>query len=428
LVTTQPATNDAPQATRRAPQEALRSRALAFAREYQLGFVATVFALHWLFVTLVAALATRYAYAMPTVPAVGFRLPELEGWRMYVIQPLRNWDGFWFSLIATEGYGFHPATTAFWPLYPWSMRFVSELTGMTVEVAGLLLANAAFFAALVVLQRLARLEWGDAVARRAVILLAFFPTAYYFSAVYSESYFLLFSLLAFYWARTGRWWQAGLAGALAALTRNLGVVLVLPLAVIFLRQHGWDPRRWSWRVAGTALPALGPAVYFTYLWWEWGDPLLTLDVQRGWARESAMPWEAFAMGFEQLRVDWLRMLINAPGWTTLTSFEFRYHVAEFESLDVIVTLLAIPLLLYCVAKLPVEYTLYAGALFAAPLFNPSTIHPLMSYPRFVLVMFPLFIGFAMLTERPRVYVATLVLSMLLLAGLTVQFVTWFWVA
>jgi hypothetical protein len=426
VTTEQPAAREP--GLRHLTQDPFRARARAWARDYQLGYIAAVFALHWLVVASVASLATRYAYAMPPVPAVGFRLPELDGWRAYLIQPLRNWDGFWYSLIASEGYGYHPATTAFWPLYPWSMQFLSELTGMTVEAAGLLLANAAFFAALVVLHRLVQLEWGAPVARRAVLLLASFPTSFYFAAVYSESYFLLFSVLAFYWARTGRWWQAGLAGALAALTRNLGVVLIVPLAITYVRQHGWDPRRWSLQAVATLVPFLGPAIYFVYLWWTWADPFITLDVQRGWGRESAMPWEAFAMGFEQWRLDWLRLLITSPSWATLTSFEFRYHVSEFESLDIIVTLLALPVLLFCLWKLPAEYSLYAGLLFVAPLFNPSTIHPLMSYPRFVLVMFPLFVGLALLTARRSLYVVVVCLSLLLLAGLTVQFATWFWVA
>jgi Gpi18-like mannosyltransferase len=390
--------------------------------------VTTVFAVHWAFVTLFAALGTRHAYAMPVVKAVGFSLPELNGWRAYVIQPLRNWDGFWYSLIAMEGYQSHPATTAFWPLYPWTMRFLSEVSGITIEAAGLILANVAFLMALIVLQRLARLEWGDAIARRTTILLAFFPTAFYFSAVYSESFFLLFSLLAFYWARTGRWWQAGIAAALAALTRNLGVLLILPLGLMYLRQHGIDPRFWSLRAITPGLPVLGPTIYFFYLYRTWDDPFITLNVQQGWARKSAMPWEAFAMAFEQWNVGWLRMFISAPGWSTVTSFEFRFLFSEYESLDIIVTLLAIPVVLFCLVRLPVEYGAYTGILFVLPLFSPSFVHPLMSYSRFVIVLFPLFVCLAMLIRRPVIFVLTLILSTILLAGLTIQFSTWFWVA
>lgn len=397
-------------------------------REYDLALPGVVFALHWLFITLIAGLATRYATAMPTVEAIGFRLGQQHGWRELVVQPLRNWDGFWYALIADYGYRVHPATTAFWPLYPWSMQFLSNLLAIQVESAGLLLSNLAFFGALVALYRLARLEWGPAVARRCVWLLAFFPTAYYFSAVYSESFFLLFTLLAFYWARTGKWWQAGLAGALAALTRNVGVLLVAPLALMYLRQHGWRPRDWSASVFALALPAAGAGVFLLYLRQAYGNAFVTLDAQRGWARERAMPWTTFRMAFDQLDLGWLRVLLHSPTWATLTSTSVRFGFAQYESLDVAVTLLALPLIVYCFRKLPLEYAAYTLMVFALPLFSPSTIHPLMSMPRFVLVLFPLVVGLALLTRRRIVFAGTMVVSVLLLAALTVQFSTWFWVA
>ena len=398
------------------------------AATYDLTFPALVFTLHWLLVTATAGLATRYAASLPTVAAIGYRLPPLAGWREVVIQPLRNWDGFWYSLIAEYGYGVHPAATAFWPLYPWSMQFVADAFGMQVESAGLILANVAFFAALVVLYRLTRLEWGEAVARRTVWLLAFFPTAFFFSAVYSESFFLLFTLLAFYWSRTGKWWQAGLAGLLAALTRNVGVLLTVPLALMFLRQYGWRPRAWSPKAAALALPAAGAVIFLLYLRQEYGNPFITLDAQTGWARIRAMPWTTFRMAFEQLDVTWLRLLVDSPTWSTLTSVVVRSGFAQNESLDVIVTLLALPLIVYTLVKLPFEYGAYTLLLFALPLFTPSLIHPLMSVPRFVLVLFPLFVGLGMLTRRRVVFASTLIVFVLALMALTVQFSTWFWVS
>jgi len=398
------------------------------AHEQELELPALVFALHWIVVTAAAAIATRYANRLDTVPAVGWYLADLDGWRELLVQPMRNWDGFWYSLIATEGYDYHPAATAFWPLYPWSMRVLSDLLFLRVETAGLILANLAFFAALVVFQRLVKREWGAAVANRSLWLLAFFPTAFYFSAVYSESFFLLFSLLAFYWASGGKWWQAGLAAALAALTRNVGVLLVVPLGIIFLKQYGLRPRDWPRTWLAVGLPVLSPLIYMLVLWRAYRDPLLTLDAQKGWAREQAMPWTTFQMAFDQSNLDWLRELSASPTWATLTSHSVRSGFADYETLDIAFTVLAIPLLIYCFMKLPIEYAIFPLMLFAMPLFSPSTIHPLMSMSRFLIVMFPLFIAIAVLTRRRITFTLVLVPSIALLLILTVQFSTWYWVA
>lgn len=408
----------------RTPFHALRR----YVDERELTLPIVVFMLHWIVVTAAAAAATLFARHQATVPAVGWKLPELDGWRELVVQPLRNWDGFWYSLIASAGYDYHPASTAFWPLYPWTMRLVSDVFLIRVETAGLILANLAFFLALVIFHRLVKQRWSDAVANRAIWLLAFFPTAFYFSAVYSESFFLLFSLLAFYWATNGKWWQAGLAGALAALTRNVGILLVVPLGIMFIKQFGMNPRSWPRTWLAVGIPGLGPLVYLTVLWLEYRDPLLTLDAQKGWAREQAMPWTTFQMAFDQLDAGWLRTLLASPSWATLTSHQVRLGFAEYESLDLACAILAIPLLIYCLIRLPLEYSIFPLMLYLLPLFSPSTIHPLMSMSRFLIVMFPLFIGLALLTRRQLTFTLAIVPSIVLLALLTIQFSTWYWVA
>jgi len=402
--------------------------------EYQLIFVTGVFAAHWLLVTVVAALATRYAATNPPVKALGWALPRLDGISGLVVQPMRNWDGFWYSLIAELGY-VHSSTTAFWPLYPWSMRFVGSLLVIPYETAGYLLSNAAFLAALIVLHRFVTLNWGQAVARRTTLLLAFFPTAFYFTAVYSESFFLLFSVLAFSWARSGNWWRAGAAALLAALTRNVGVLLIIPLGIMFLRQYGpllrgrWlDPRAWPSQTLALGLIPLGPVLYALYLWREFGNPLITVTAQEDWARVQEMPWTSFRMAFEQWQGDWLQALLASPSWTTLTSYPVRMSFAEYESLDIVMAFAGVALIAYTLRALPIEYGAWAAIMFFLPLFSPSVIHPLMSVPRFLIVLFPLFIALAILARRRFVLPAILIPSTLLMVLLIVQFSTWFWVA
>ncbi|HEV2061475.1 MAG TPA: mannosyltransferase family protein, partial [Solirubrobacteraceae bacterium] len=113
--------------------------------------------------------------------------------------PLARWDSVWFLEIARDGYD-RAHDAAFFPLYPLLVR----LGGGSV-LAGAVLSLACFAAALWLLHRLVALDFGERVARLCVLLVAVFPGAFFFSAVYSESLFLLLSVAAVYGARTGRW-------------------------------------------------------------------------------------------------------------------------------------------------------------------------------------------------------------------------------
>src|SRR4051812_44586727 len=79
--------------------------------------------------------------------------------------------------------------------------------------------------AMVVLYRLAALDLPRRRAERAVLLTAIFPFSFFFGAVYTESTFLLFTVLSFYCMRTGRWAAASASGAVATATRVTGVLL-----------------------------------------------------------------------------------------------------------------------------------------------------------------------------------------------------------
>src|SRR4051794_1249815 len=143
--------------------------------------------------------------------------------------PVMRWDSVYYLQIAQDGYT-QRKQAGFFPLYPLLMDALDAVTRSTV-VAGVLISVVAFAAGLVLFQRLARLETAsDAVARRAVWLPPLFPASLFFSAVYTEGLFLALSVGAFYSARRGRWAWAGILGGLAAATRNVGVMLLVPLA------------------------------------------------------------------------------------------------------------------------------------------------------------------------------------------------------
>ena len=74
------------------------------------------------------------------------------------------------------------------------------------------------------------------------------------------------------------------------------------------------------------------------------------------------------------------------------------------------------------------YGLFAAASLAIPLSAPANKAPLLSLPRFGLVIFPLFLALAALGGRPRLHTAILAVSSLALGVAVVQWALWQWLA
>src|SRR3954471_12663216 len=221
-----------------------------------------------------------------------------------LMSPLARWDSVWYLQVADSGYAGSTARAAFFPLYPLLVRAVGTVFGgshAALLVAAYLVSLAAFLAALVLLYRLTELELGRPLARPAVLLLAVFPAAVYFGAPYSESVFLLLAVGAFYAARTGHWAWAGACAGLASATRSAGLLLVLPLIVIW---WGTRPRRGA-DAAWLLLAPLGIAAYAAWLGIAGGDAFRFLDVQEAWSRHLAVPltgaWDGFTAAVDGVR-------------------------------------------------------------------------------------------------------------------------------
>ncbi|GIF15702.1 mannosyltransferase family protein [Actinoplanes teichomyceticus] len=233
--------------------------------------------------------------ALAWLPRRGVAAPDLWtvalGWN--------QWDAGHYVRIAESGYHLGPGFPAFFPLYPLLVHAADAVTPGGALVAALLVANAAAFGALAVLYRLADHEFGPAVAQRAAWYLAAFPTGFFLFIGYNESLFLLLAVGALYAGRRGHWWPAGLLGALSSATRLFGVLLVAPLALEYLRQLGWRPRRIRPDVLALALVPLGVVGYSVYCLVELGNPLAFSTAQDQWGRRYTFPGEAWVVAIRQ---------------------------------------------------------------------------------------------------------------------------------
>jgi len=162
-----------------------------------------------------------------------------------LIAPWARWDAHWYARIVEQGYRAGDGTTQFYPLYPLLAMPLTHL-GLPPMAALTLVSLMAGLGAVLLFERLARQEMDPVPARRATLAFMLFPTGFVLFAPYSEALFLLYALGSLSAARNGRWALAGLAAALATLTRPQGLFL-LPLL-------GWT--LWRMRSPGRAFGIL----------------------------------------------------------------------------------------------------------------------------------------------------------------------------
>lgn len=334
--------------------------------------------------------------------------PITSGWHN-VATALTREDALWFLRIATHGYSTGDGSAAFFPLYPLLVRIVSWVIGGHPLLASLLVSNGAFFAALLVLYDLTAREYSADVARKAVVYIAIFPTAFFFLAPYSESLFLLWSVSAFRFARRDRWAMAALAGALAALTRGIGIVIAPALALMAVEQWRSSKRALAPRLAASAAVLLGPLAYFA--WWgaAHGEPLAPIYAQAKWDRVAAWP--------------------IATLWHAVVDAR---HVGGSNNgywmIDVVVVGVVLVAVIAGWRRLALPYLLYAAGSLLIPLSYPFPPRPLLSMPRFVVVIFPAFWVMADAAQRRRLPHTAVVASFASgLALLSVLFMNWWYI-
>jgi hypothetical protein len=397
----------------------------------------------------------RGAFDPPGVTRGFGRLGDL------LVAPAARWDSAWYLVIAHYGYrpdlGIYTASRdAFFPLYPTVLKAIAWL-GVPPILAGVAISLSALLLALYGIHRLATLELGlrglassaaggkARAAELAVLLSAFAPMAFYLSAVYSEALYLALSVGLFWSARQGRWAWVGLLGGLAAATRSAGIVLLLPALMIYLYgpREGWAAdfdRRGRARVLPryrpranivwlSLLPA-GVAIYGVALALGGGEVLAPFHAQGVWGRHFAGPylgvWDGAKAAFEGARqlLSFQRAHVYFPAASGSPTVAASHNLVLFAFLAC-----AVPVFVAALRRLPVAYGVYAIAALALPLSYPVAGQPLMSLPRFLVVLFPLNIaGGAWLAEHPRLARPALVASAVLMAVFLAQFATWHWVA
>lgn len=315
-----------------------------------------------------------------------------------ILWPTARYDVFWNTGIAEQGYAYLPGSTAFHPLYPLLIGVFGRLFGGNYLLAGWLIAQVCCVIMLALLYKLVLLDYDEGVARRTTLFLIGSPLGFVLLIPYAESLLLVCIVGAIYAARRGRWWLAGLLGAGAALTKQPGVVVLVPLVWELWRTYRTDLRARQFRAVlrpllGLALVPLGLLMFLIYratlgdAEFSWRNPstiiwalLVTPSYDKVWDHHFSWPWMSLLLAFDRLR--------TAP---------FFYLI-----LNTYLMLIMAVIVCYSALRQRGAYVLYSLCLLVM---NLSIIYPLIpfiSVVRRFLIIFPLFIQLAVWGRSPRV--------------------------
>lgn len=218
-------------------------------------------------------------------------LPASGSWH-----DLLKFDSYFYIQIATQGYEFvddgKPYSVAYFPVLPLLIRG-AMLLGWPADVAGLLINNFAFLAALVLLYGWIRERHGGGAARWATAFLAWCPFSLFCAVLYTEGLFLLFTTAALRAFDRHQHLQAAVWGSLASATRLPGVTLVPAFLLT-----AWKEKRSPIAYLSGLAAGGGILLYSLFCGVQFHDPIAFLKVQRAW-----QPQIAYGLG-------WVKMLVQ----------------------------------------------------------------------------------------------------------------------
>jgi len=318
-----------------------------------------------------------------------------------LVRPWQRWDTEYYLNIAERGYRLDDGSTQFHPLYPWMGRVFGDVLGGNMLLGLLAASSVCGLLFLIGFERLARLDLSPGASHRAAVYLLHAPLAFVLFAPYTEALFLLSSVVVFLMARRRAWWMAGTAAGLAALTRQQGVFLLIPLAWELWEWSGRDWRKvlGNWRSAmSLALAPAGLLVWLVYRpqTWIYGLLISTGATRVIPEQGFVVPWRALGAAFSNPRPTTVVDLILAGIFVLMFVWGgrslWRLRPSYF---------------LYSAAVLLVSFSYFTGS-----------FQPYMGLPRHCFLAFPLFLPVASWAERRNFDVPIILLGlagMLLLA-------------
>jgi len=320
-----------------------------------------------------------------------------------------RWDAPHYVDIAKNWYASNPDLDAynfivFFPLYPILTRmFTFDIN--YINLSAIVVSNISSLIAFLYIYKIAKLEFNENIAAKAVLLLSVFPTAYFLTAPYTEGPFLAFAIASIYYSRLAKWHFAGLLGLFAALTRLAGFLLLPVLLVEYFHQRLHKPRKVDLNVLWPFLALTGFLIYLGINAQVTGNAFTFMQIQSTHWGTNLDPWNG---------------LTNAYGWATGASYPDNVTVGAAPIAFAVFGLVMVGISV--LRRIRPVYTVYMFLSWGLAISTSWWI----SVPRYVMTLFPMFILLALLIRRKPVSIAVVITFGALLCYFTVLFSRGWW--
>jgi len=308
-----------------------------------------------------------------------------------------NFDGLYYLTIAKAGYTVD--NSGFFPLYSLLIRFFSVGESQVQFYAALILSSLFFLLALLSFYKLVELDFNKKIALWSVLFLLIFPTSFFGAAIYAESLFLLLAFRSFYYARKRNWFLSFLFAALLTATRFVGIAIIPALIYEFWKSEKTLLKK---KFVLVLLAPLGILFYMYSSFLNFGNAFQFFKAQGSLHNSRSV--ESIVL-FPQTMFRYLKIL------TALNSSTYEWWVALLE-LSIFV-FAAVMIYVAWRKKIRTSYLIYS--LFA--LLIPASSGTFTGMPRYVLVIFPIFMALALIKNnwfKTIYFVASVILLFVLL--------------
>lgn len=317
-----------------------------------------------------------------------------------------NFDGYHYLSIAAQGYQqlmqIQRFEFAFFPLYPLTIALLHNLTQIPHLYLGITISLVSLLLAMIVIYKIALLDFNKNVALLSLILLSIFPLSFYYHSVYTDSLFLLLTTTSFYFARKGNWYLSGTFGALATFDRLSGLSLIPALALEWCLQNRHLVNQkvkfimtfLKKGMVALLLSVSGFLAYCYYLQTNFGDWLLFQKSMKAWNQDNFV----FPL---QVLYRYLKIFYSVNP----NLYEYWIAVLELTSF-----LFYMFLTFYVLKKIRVSYGIFMLILLSLVTFTGT----LWGGPRYVLHLFPAFIAIALLISKNKALKISTILLFLIL--------------